>query len=1085
MVDRVASLPSQSRSRSDSPLLVPSRSPSTEPRRNRNRRRIVVESSEPSPESYKAQRQAVCDTPESLSASQALPHSVTQSCSGSTPEVIHAVADSSPRFAQTVEPVQSGLAVRVSPRHIPSSQIWDYLSHSSAPYSSVQGEGTDAGIGESSLHTETQGVTHREHEYIVPDSQSLNQSSNSILSSAKRQSGTSGPLDTVHLVPASSYVSNPLETANGGSPASTLNQSRIPEPTSSVPLSLPIETSNSQRSPGIRSSGRTTKARSVRFSQQHDHSTLSQKKARSIDSLTKFSKSNRFSGQGDPAQTSLQDSLTSKKSGDSHRLIPASPTSGSNHSRPTSRQLQQPDSKLQRDNSIHQDTKFSGYGSQSSQSIVNGYQEESGYRRSDQKSEAVRPQHFDFQSLPQRSKPVRNPAPDSSSIRDFQTQVPITNSLSRTSVVKASGKRRKSKSRNQAHLGLNDSRNTSGSAAPFKQDVGPFTSSLRSQEPFASDRKSLAASQSHSSTSKFQTQISLGLGSPAASSPSTNHNLRSTKKSRFAVSSATRTSPQPLAESEGSAQSIEDTLRFRDSSILSERNPNSQPEKLLHSAQEREEICLPSIEAAEPEFEKLDHSIIHSLAISNSSPVQNMAENGITAVSPPVQMPTLHATTPTSERSSVPLRERLRNMRAQSAARLMAHNIEVSPSPLQPNVDILKAPQAPVEEDVSPPRASCRSPSMIPKPVPSKAVGDSRLEIQTIDDPISAGASQEAPLAPESTSQAESLTRFSQRDIAQALKSPKIGPMEFVVPLPAPARVRDQYVAIINSYQKVIQAIVNEEATDSSTIEKAQDFLENVENLSIHLDMVDSTTSTQQDVPPDAEAQWASNCSFKFQFLQYLIQYSRRDDAHVVIVAKEGRLMDLIETFLKGSSAAYNRPDTMSSSKGQLGDNLRISLVTSKEGDSTELLPAANLVIAFDSTFDATNKLILEVRSHLLNVGQLAPVVHLIIYSSPEHISRCLPSSLTEIERLRVMISCVTHTREEFGTISPEENIPEANAEEVAAFVKADAGSPWMLPPIRPVEIQGLEFEFQDTQPSTQIVRDDRPPAKAKRALVC
>ena len=308
--------------------------------------------------------------------------------------------------------------------------------------------------------------------------------------------------------------------------------------------------------------------------------------------------------------------------------------------------------------------------------------------------------------------------------------------------------------------------------------------------------------------------------------------------------------------------------------------------------------------------------------------------------------------------------------------------------------------------------------------------------------------------------------------------------MEFVVSLPAPARVRDQYIAIINSYQKVIQAIVAEEANDVSTIEKAQEFLENLEDLGTHLDMVDSTTLTQEDVPTDYYSMWASNCSFKFQFLQHLIHCSRCDNAHVVIVAKEGRLLDLTEAFLKGLNTAYNRPDVMSSSIGKHSDKLRISLIASKEGEGSYLLPAADLVIALDSTFDATNKTVQEVRSHLLNVDQLAPVVHLFIYSSPEHISRCLPSSLTEIERLRIIVSCVTHTREEFGTIQPEENTPEANAEEVAVFVKAGPGSVWLIPSIRPVEIQGLEFEFQDTQLSTQPVKDHHPPGKPKRALV-
>ena len=1063
---------------------MPSRSPSVEPRRTRNRRRIIVDSSEPSPELRRVQKLASYDSPKSLNANQTLTYSVTQSSRESTPEVIYAVTANNRNPAPFSKSARSGLAVRVSPRHIPGSQVWDYLSQSSVPYSAVRDEGPDAGIGESSTHLDTQRLVHEEQDFFVPDSQSLNQSSHPVPGSSKRYNGRSAPLETIHPVLGSEFVSDSLEPASRDRLTSRLDNSKIPRPTTSVPSSLTAETGNSVQNHASRSSVRPPRTRSVRFSQQHDHSTPSQKGADSFRSPIEVQTLRHFSGSQDPVQTSLQDFPASKKSGDSAWSLPASTFSSSSHSKFVFHQLQDSDLALQQDNLTDQDSNSFQCKAQISQSATNGQPKQSAHRNNSQISEAIRPQQVGFRSLPQRSKSSKVSALSSSSNLDFQTQVPFTSSSSQTSTAKARGKQPTSEHQNQVNSSLEDSSNGIRPATSPKQNAGSSASS-QAQKFLAPNHKSHSALESHSSTSKFQTQVLLGLGSPAYSSPTTNHNLRSTKKSRLADSSASHISPKLLAKSEELAQSTGESFRFRDSSILSERDPNSQPEKLLHSAQERDEICIPSIETAEPAFEKLDYSIPHSLGLGNPSPVDNMAENGETAISPPVQMPALHATTPTSERSSVPFRERLRNMRAESAARLMANNIELSPLPMQPSFDISKPAHASVEEDYLPPRGTYRSPSVIPKPVPIEPVGDSRLEIQTIEDPISGGASQEAPLVPEPTSRVESLMRFSQQDIAQALKAPKIGPMEFVVPLPAPARVRDQYVAIINSYQKVIQAIVNEEATDSSTIERAQEFLENVENLSIHLDLVDSTTSTQQDVPPAAEALWASNCSFKFQFLQYLVQYSRRDDMHIVIVAKEGRLMDLIETFLKGLSAAYNRPDAMSSSKGSLGDNLRISLVTSKEGESTELLPAANLVVAFDSTFDATNKLIQEVRSHLLNVGQLAPVVHLIIYSSPEHISRCLPSSFNKVQRLRVMISCVTYTREEFGTILPEENIPEANAEEVAAFMKAGAGSPWLIVPIRPVDIQGLEFEFQDTQPLTQVTKDDRPPAKAKRALVC
>ena len=1018
---------------------------------------------------------------------ETLPPSVTQSSSGSTPEVINAVVESSPRVTQPTNAVQPRLAVQVSPHHIPSSQVWEYLSYSSVPYSSIRDEGIDSGIVDLSPHLETQDIVQTEHDYIVPDSQSLNYKSPYAPSNSKEESGAGSHFDTVHTVPASSVVSNIPRTLNIESPAAGPVQSRIPRPTEVSSRSIPLSTElrRSQKSQNrhlarevpIESDSRPSSDVSNRLG-------FKQSAARLSDSSNRFSNLDEVSSPGNIAQPNQRFNSISGNPVDSLHSPPAPTSLIPNHS--NVRKLQASDLALEQDSRGGQRSKGVPVEPQNLHGRTNGHWEGSEHCRRNQDSEAIDSQNLDSHLLSQYSNPPGSSPPEHTSNRSFRSQELLPSSSNQALASTPKGKNRSSSFQTQTQIGLDNLFNFQKHATSSSQKDGRFASSLQIQNPIATISDTSSTSHAQSSSSKFQTQIPLKLDSPFSSSQRANRPSRSRHGSQPAVSVTTRDLLDTALNSGEAAQPSEQIPKLPDSSVLSQRDPNSQPEKLLHSAQEREEFCFPSIESAEEEFEKPSQSSAPSQTswrIGSFSPARTMAENGQTAISSAVQMPAIHSSI-TPERSSVPFRERLRNMRADSAARLMANNADMSPTSMPRNMDMSKPNLAAVDDEASPPRVIHRSPSIIPKPVQLEPVGDSRLAIQTIEDPISAGSSQEIPLVPVPTPMTQPLAQLSQQDITQALKSPKVGEMEFVVPLPAPARVRDQYVAIINGYQEVIHAIVTEEETDPSVIEKGQEFLDNVENLSIHLDMVDSTTSTQQDVPPNAEALWASNCSFKFQFLQHLINYMRRDDMHIVIVAKEGRLMDLIEIFLKGLSAAYNRPDTMSSNSGSSGDNLRFSLITSKEGESTELLPAANLVIAFDSTFDATNSQVQEVRNHLLNVGQLAPVVHLMIYSSPEHISRCLPALSSDLERLRIMISCITFTREEFGSILPEENIPEANAEEVAEFIKAGAGSPWMIPSIRPIEIQGLEFDFQDTQQPAQNTKADPHSAKSKRALV-
>ena len=958
---------------------------------------------------------------------------MTQSSSGSTPEVINATTESSPRMTQPPKLNQPNLAVRVSPHHIPSSQVWEYLSYSSVPYSIIRDKGV-----ESSPNLETHDFAQTGRDYIVPDSQSLNHITTYPLSSGPGTNGADSHSDIVHTVSASSIISGITRTANPERPVSGTEHFESPWSLERPSRSLPL----------LSGPGRPQTSQNTHLSGAKPE----KRGTRSLDAPYPISQT-----RSDPHELPSPDQALSRGS---------QPLSGSSQANQTTTDLD--------------------LWPQNLPNTANGHRESGQRRKQDQALEAFDSQKSYIHTLPQQSKLSRSLSPKISSNQVIQIRNLSPSTSSQIPTPETKGKPLSSNFKIQTHPDLNSSSNFPRRAAPPLQNGGLYASSFRSQDLNAIAFDTSPASNVHSASSQFQTQIPVELDSPLASSRRTNHPSHSRHRSQPTESSTTQARSQPLLNSEEGTRSTKQTPTPADSLVLSQRDPNSQPEKILHSAQDREEICFPSIESAEQDSEKASQITPPSQiswSVDPLSPSRNMAENGQTAISPVVQLSTMNPT-PTPERSSVPFRERLRNMRAESAARLVATNINISPSPVQPGNDASKQSLAAVDTETSPPRVTYRSPSTIPKPVPIEPVGDSRLEIQTIEDPISARSSQDLPSVPAPGPKAQPLTQLSQRDIAQALKSPQVGEMEFIVPLPAPARVRDQYVATINSYQKVIHAIVTDEQTDLSTVKKGQEFLDSVESLSVHLDMVDSTTSSQQDVPPDAEALWASNCSFKFQFLQHLIGFTRREDMHIVIVAKEGRLMDLIETFLKGLSASYNRPDAMSSKSGFPGDNLRFSLITSREGESTELLPTANLVIAFDSTFDAANSQVQEVRSHLLNVGQLAPVVHLMIYSSPEHIARCLPSNITGLERLRIMISCVTFTREDFGSLLPEENLPEANAEEVAVFIKAGAGCPWLIPPIRPVEIQGLEFDFQDTQQLTQATTADRQPAKSKRTLV-
>ena len=499
------------------------------------------------------------------------------------------------------------------------------------------------------------------------------------------------------------------------------------------------------------------------------------------------------------------------------------------------------------------------------------------------------------------------------------------------------------------------------------------------------------------------------------------------------------------------------------SSALSQRDPNSQPEKVLHSAQSKEDIALSSIE--QPDY--ILEDIATSTHRQTSSQLQQAPE-AFEIKTPPRQITPFDLTMsdksaissalrPSQPRqfSSSPggpsIREKLRSMRAATNA-------------------IIDSPRT--VRQISPVVRSTKSPSLIPQPTPKEPVGDSRLEVQSMEIPLPLRDSHTDGSVPIHPSNLSLHKEMSQVQVTKALDSPRLGDMEFIIPLAAPARVRDQYVHTINHHRKVIMEFANTKLVNEELLEKIKGLLKSLDNISIHLDLENDSINTQQNVSSEDEAIWAKSCSGKFQFLDHLITHMRHQDEHIAIVAQGGRLLDIIEGFLKGVRVAYNRPDILAQSDPKTTKGrLHFSLIASGEEESSALLTAASLVIAFDGSFNAGEDQIIALRSHMLNIGQLAPVIYLIIYASSEHIERCIPSSIVGMERLSAMVSCVAHARQEVGELLPEEFAPADAAEEVMEFVKAGGLSgQWVLPSIRPLEIEGVELvdSSQDQNGTTQ-----------------
>lgn len=394
------------------------------------------------------------------------------------------------------------------------------------------------------------------------------------------------------------------------------------------------------------------------------------------------------------------------------------------------------------------------------------------------------------------------------------------------------------------------------------------------------------------------------------------------------------------------------------------------------------------------------------------------------------------------------LREKLRIMRAASAASSAA------------------AKRTRLAE--SPALSDGKSPSQIPEAFGLETAENPHSDAQTVESPLSARPAAQSgsytPIKPSKLSLHREMS--SQPSIIKELKAPRLGTMEFVVSLPLTAQVRDQYVAIVGRYSDTFKKIVGLERLDEGTKQDIKRLLTQVSNVITHADIDNDTTNSDED--PEHIAIWSANCSTKFLFLQSLLDLMRYQRLHIAIVCRGGRLLDIMEKFLTGIHLSYNRPDTSTTSDGnKIKGLLQVSLVRSGREGSSIFSGVASLVIAFDSSFNSKEPQIQALRNNRLNGSHLSPVVHLLVYSAAEHIMKCIPESITGVDRLRAIASCVAQSRQEAGDLLPDEASPEAAAEEVVAFIEAGSvESQWTLPYIRSIEIDG--FELVDSSQSVE-----------------
>lgn len=347
------------------------------------------------------------------------------------------------------------------------------------------------------------------------------------------------------------------------------------------------------------------------------------------------------------------------------------------------------------------------------------------------------------------------------------------------------------------------------------------------------------------------------------------------------------------------------------------------------------------------------------------------------------------------------------------------------------------------------------SPSIIPAKAPYQVQEEpERLEIQPSmilkEVSLPARNPQSAPHTPTTPSR---LSMHKEASPVQSqtttLKVKNLGPREFVVTLAIQPRILSQYVDTIEYYPQAIGTTMTAETIGEDVVERLNTLLHRLGNVATHIGLEGGGPTSQEDVKPEEEAQYAELSSEKFKFLGHLLELTRDSQIHIAVVAKPGHLLDIIEMFLKGKNVFYRRQDKESTCWGSCGPQM-VSIVAAGEAIS---LPPVQVIIAFDETFNAKDTQITKLRQHVASGNELTPVIRLVVYSSVEHLDLCLARSLEPTDRIRKLIFCIWHTQRYVGQLEPQEPGAVECAQEVFEFFKCGLKtSSWTLPNIRPIE---------------------------------
>ncbi|KAJ9143880.1 Citron Rho-interacting kinase [Pleurostoma richardsiae] len=286
--------------------------------------------------------------------------------------------------------------------------------------------------------------------------------------------------------------------------------------------------------------------------------------------------------------------------------------------------------------------------------------------------------------------------------------------------------------------------------------------------------------------------------------------------------------------------------------------------------------------------------------------------------------------------------------------------------------------------------------------------------------------------APPPASSSEDDSDESSKSLAELILPETSAPNEYIITLPLPANLRPVYRDILaqsaGSIESFTAALAPESlrSPDERLIQKVDEILQRLTDLC-------DLPAFLDDIPPmgpEGMMKYSRDTNSKFSFVYELLESLRDADRRVLILAKPGRVMELLDALLSTEAFNYRHSNELEMRQGNPEKPLEVVLA-STDRDASEMPDNIDIVIAFDTSARSSGLI-----SRYEALEEVTMILSLVITNSLEHIDLRISTARDSLERKNALLVSVNQARGVISSPEREYLEPHVIAEKFSTWIK-------------------------------------------------